>query len=166
MQAIGKKNRTSLHSLYDFVLMTRGILCIGTGGPTYKRTRGLLCVGISNCPFARRFCLCALRAFLQLVVHDSMGWKGPKGIQPWTTSPFWLVVHAHLKWNMLQAGQPWTMILKSSLVPNPSGFEPLARSPMWPPTRLRCVLSWEMCTNLVLNLKVCIFANEKRKKIW
>ena len=48
MQAVGKKNRTSLHSLYDFVLMTRGILCIGTGGPTYKRTRGLLCVGISN----------------------------------------------------------------------------------------------------------------------
>ena len=48
MQAVGKKNRTSLHSLYDFVLMTRGILCIGTGGPTYKRTRGLLCVGISS----------------------------------------------------------------------------------------------------------------------
>ena len=48
MQAVGKKNRTSLHSLYDFVLMTRGILCIGTGGPTYKRTRGLLCFGISN----------------------------------------------------------------------------------------------------------------------
>ena len=47
MQAVGKKNRTSLHSLYDFVLMTRGILCIGTGGPTYKRTRGLLCFGIS-----------------------------------------------------------------------------------------------------------------------
>ncbi len=33
MQAVGKKNRTSLHSLYDFVLMTRGILCIGTGVP-------------------------------------------------------------------------------------------------------------------------------------
>ena len=48
MQAVGKKNRTSLHSLYDFVLMTRGILCIGTGGPTYKRTRGLLCFGISS----------------------------------------------------------------------------------------------------------------------
>ena len=47
MQAVGKKNRTSLHSLYDFVLMTRGILCIGTGGPNYKRTRGLLCFGIS-----------------------------------------------------------------------------------------------------------------------
>ena len=29
MQAVGKKNRTSLHSLYYFVLMTRGILCIG-----------------------------------------------------------------------------------------------------------------------------------------
>ena len=48
MQAVGKKNRTNLHSLYDFVLMARGILCIGTGGPTYKRTRGLLCVGISS----------------------------------------------------------------------------------------------------------------------
>ena len=39
MQAVGKKNRTSLHSLYDFVLMTRGILCIGTGGPL-TRERG------------------------------------------------------------------------------------------------------------------------------
>ena len=39
MQAVGKKNRTSLHSLYDFVLMTRGILCIGTGGPI-TRERG------------------------------------------------------------------------------------------------------------------------------
>ena len=28
--------------------MTRGILCIGTGGPTYQRTRGLLCFGISS----------------------------------------------------------------------------------------------------------------------
>ena len=26
MQAVGKKNRNSLHSLYDFVLMTRGTL--------------------------------------------------------------------------------------------------------------------------------------------
>jgi len=48
MKAVGKKNRTSLHSLYDFVLMTRGILCIGTGGHNYKRTRGLLCFGISS----------------------------------------------------------------------------------------------------------------------
>jgi len=52
MQAVGKKNLTSLHSLYDFVLMTRGIHCFGTGGPNYKRTRGLLCFGISPNPLA------------------------------------------------------------------------------------------------------------------
>jgi len=47
MQAVGKKNRTNLHSLYDFVLMTRGILCIGTGGHVRKRRRGSLSFGIS-----------------------------------------------------------------------------------------------------------------------
>ena len=48
MQAVGKKNRTNLHSLYDFVLMTRGILCIGTGGHVRKRRRGSLSFGISS----------------------------------------------------------------------------------------------------------------------
>ena len=33
MQAVGMKIRSSLHSVYDLDLMTRGILCIGTGAP-------------------------------------------------------------------------------------------------------------------------------------
>lgn len=45
-----------------------------------------------------------------------MGWKGPEGIQAWTTSQNGLVVHAHLPWNSLQVVLPWTMILKSILI--------------------------------------------------
>lgn len=63
-----------------------------------------------------------LRAFLQFVVHSSIGWKGPKGIQVWTTSPFWLVVHTHLHWNSLQVVLPWTMNCKNL----PQGLSPFA----------------------------------------
>ena len=42
------KNRTSLHSVYDYDLKPRGSLSIGTGGHVRKRTKGSLSFGISN----------------------------------------------------------------------------------------------------------------------
>ena len=54
-----------------------------------------------------------ISTFLQFVVHGSMGWKGPEGIQAWTTSQKGLIVHAHLPWNGLQAVLPWTMNCKN-----------------------------------------------------
>ena len=48
MQAVGTKNRTSLHSIDGSVLKTRGSLSIGNGGHVPKRRRGSLSFGISN----------------------------------------------------------------------------------------------------------------------
>ena len=48
MQAVGTKNRTSLHSIDGSVLKTRGSLSIGRGGHVRKRRRGSLSFGISS----------------------------------------------------------------------------------------------------------------------
>ena len=48
MQAVGTKNRTSLHSIDDSVLKTRGTLSMGSGGHVRKRRRGSLSFGIST----------------------------------------------------------------------------------------------------------------------
>ena len=47
MQAVWNKNRTSLHSIDDSVLKTRGSLSMGSGGHVRKRRRGSLSFGIS-----------------------------------------------------------------------------------------------------------------------
>ena len=48
MQAVGTKNRTSLHSIDDSILKTRGSLSMGSGGHVRKRRRGSLSFGISK----------------------------------------------------------------------------------------------------------------------
>ena len=47
MQAVGTKNRTSLHSIDGSAFKTRGSLSIGKGGHVRKRRRGSLSFGIS-----------------------------------------------------------------------------------------------------------------------
>jgi len=46
MQAVGTKNRTSLHSIDGSAFKTRGSLSIGRGGHVRKRRRGSLSFGI------------------------------------------------------------------------------------------------------------------------
>jgi len=46
MQAVGTKNRSSLHSIDDSVLKTRESLSIGIGGHVRKGRRGSLSCGI------------------------------------------------------------------------------------------------------------------------
>ena len=48
MQAVGTKNRTSLHSIDGSAFKTRGSLSIGRGGHVRKRRRGSLSFGISS----------------------------------------------------------------------------------------------------------------------
>ena len=48
MQAVGTKNRTSLHSIDGSAFKTRGSLSIGRGGHVRKRRKGSLSFGISN----------------------------------------------------------------------------------------------------------------------
>ncbi len=48
MQAEGMKNRTSLHSVYDYDLTIRVSLSIGTRGQYKMGTKGLLCNGMST----------------------------------------------------------------------------------------------------------------------
>ena len=48
MQAVGTKNRTSLHSIDGSAFKTRGSLSIGRGGHVRKRRRGSLSFGIST----------------------------------------------------------------------------------------------------------------------
>ena len=48
MQAEGMKNRTSLHSVYDYDLKIRVSLSIGTRGQYKMGTKGLLCSGMST----------------------------------------------------------------------------------------------------------------------
>jgi hypothetical protein len=47
MQAVGTKNRTSLHYIDGSAFKTRGSLSIGRGGHVRKRRRGSLSFGIS-----------------------------------------------------------------------------------------------------------------------
>jgi|GEM_PF-3195197 len=99
MQAVGKKNRTSLHSLYYFVLMTRGILCIGTGGPAYKRTRGLLCFGISNnlLEYARIVEAGWGIKAIQIFLHKDEGhYENPADKKTWKPN-----YHAHIIWDWM-----------------------------------------------------------------
>ena len=48
MQAVGMKNRSSLHSIWDFVFKTRGSFSSGRGGQFAKGRRESLCSGIST----------------------------------------------------------------------------------------------------------------------
>ena len=68
MQAVGTKNRTSLHSIDGSAFKTRGSLSIGRGGHVRKRRRGSLSFGISNIETnASKFS--KLLAFICLVLY-------------------------------------------------------------------------------------------------
>jgi hypothetical protein len=64
MQAVGTKNRTSLHSIDGSAFKTRGSLSIGRGGHVRKRRRGSLSFGISIT--ARGYCIIDLDSAYQL----------------------------------------------------------------------------------------------------